>query len=808
MKISVIILCLLIPFAVIANPERKEIKAVKTEKPPEINGLIDEDVWKQAPVATDFIQIEPFNGKKPAFRTEVRFLYDNEAIYVAALMYDPQPDSLCTEYTPRDQIRIDDYFGVYFDPFNDGQRAFGFFVTAAGVQVDMKTNTEGHEDETWDAVWKSEISINEDGWSAEYKIPYSALRFPGKDIQVWGLNIFRKIQRYRQNNSWNYINIEESGFLSQQGVLKGIKNIKPPVRLSFFPYIAAYAENESDKSGWDYLYNYGMDLKYGINESFTLDVTLIPDFGQVQSDNMVVNFSPYEIYYQERRPFFTEGTELFNRNGVFYSRRIGDEPDGYQDVINDYGRENVIDNPSETQLINATKLSGKTNKGLGIGVFNAMTANTYAKVKDSTGKKKEILTQPFTNYNMTVFDQSLKNNSYISVYNTNVYKGRDYTTANLSGVDMRFRDKKNKYQFRGFLNVSQRYNPEDKTNLGFKYYAAAGKISGNFLFEYKQVMESNTYDPNDLGFLRNNNEFNHEIELKYNIYEPFWKVLNWYNRFEVSYSSLYLPRKYSALSLSAHSRTTFKNYLTIGADLYTQPIASHDYFEPRVDGWYFARPAYNYFGMFFSPDYRKKFVVDFSGGIGVSKKYSMLNQWFNIAPRFRINDKLTISHRFHYSKDRNDLGYVTDSIYNDNEKIIFGKRDVTNITNTLQTSYIFNNKSSLSFRLRHYWLRADYNQFYDLLTNGELLRNDYNENHDLNYNAFNIDMVFTWNFAPGSEMLVVWKNAIYAGENELINDFYSNLKNTLQSPSTNSFSLKVMYYLDYHSVKKTIAKVI
>lgn len=807
-KISAIIIFLFFPLAIYANTQKKEIDAVKTNTPLRIDGIIDEEQWFQAPVATNFIQINPYNGKKPAFKTEVRFIYDNDAIYIGAIMHDPQPDSICTEFTSRDQIRIDDYFGVYFDPFNDAQRAFGFFVTAAGVQVDMKANLEGHEDHTWDAVWESAVKINEKGWVAEYKIPYSALRFPKEDIQQWGLNMFRKIQRYRQNNSWNYIDVEESGFINQQGLLTGIEDIKPPMRLSFFPYIAAYAENQSDKSGWDYLYNYGMDLKYGINESFTLDVTLIPDFGQVQSDNQVVNFSPFEVYYQERRPFFTEGTELFNRNGVFYSRRIGSEPDGYQEIIGGYDEENIIDNPTETQLINATKLSGKTNKGLGIGVFNAMTANTYAKVKDSTGKEQQILTQPFTNYNMTIFDQSLKNNSFISVYNTNVYKGKDYTTANLSGIDMRFRDKNNKYQFRGFLNVSQHYHPAEKTDLGFKYYASAGKISGNFLFEYSQVIESDTYNPNDLGFLRNNNEFYHGVELEYNIYDPFWKVLHWYIELHFSYSSLYVPRKYSEFALSGNTRTTFKNYLTVGANIFSRPVCSHDYFEPRVDGWYFSRPSYTNAGVFFSPDYRKKFVVDVNFGMGKGSAYNATDKWINISPRYRINDKLTISHHFHYNKSRNNLGYVSDSTYQDEAIIIFGKRDITNITNTLSTSYIFTNKSSLTFRLRHYWLRAEYNKFYDLKKNGELRPNEYNENHNLNFNAFNIDMVFTWNFAPGSEMLIVWKNAIYTDQDEIFNKFYDNLKHTLESPSTNSFSIKLMYYLDYHILKKVVKKVL
>ncbi|MCF8235318.1 MAG: carbohydrate binding family 9 domain-containing protein [Bacteroidales bacterium] len=791
-----------------AQHQKKSIGIKKIDNPPEIDGRLDEAVWENTAVATDFIQVEPYNGRKSALQTQVRFLYDNEAIYVGALLHDPQPDSIYMELTPRDHIRQDDYFGVYFDPFNDAQRAFGFFVTAAGVQVDMKANINGHEDESWDAVWKSAISINDSSWVVEYMIPYSALRFPKKSPQDWGLNIFRNIQRYRMNTSWDFIDAEERGFLNQQGELKGLRDIKPPLRLSFFPYVSAYTENEPGNSSWSYFYNYGMDLKYGIDESFTLDVTLIPDFGQVQSDDKVVNFTPFEIYYQERRPFFTEGTELFDRNGVFYSRRIGDEPDRYDSVNSTYSEDDIIENPKQTQLINATKLSGKTNGGLGLGFFNAMTDNTYARVWDSAGNEKKVLTQPFTNYNMIVLDQSLKNNSSIAFYNTNVYKGKNERTSNLTGFDFQLRDKKNNYQFQGFINVSQFYKQGMIPETGFKYNASVGKISGNFRYEYSQTVESDTYNPNELGFLRNNNDFNHSAEIEYNIYQPFWKVLNWYNEFDIWYSSLYAPREFTQFGVNFNSRTTFNNYLTVGGDIGLHPVAIYDYFEPRVDGWYYKEAPYGWSNIFFSPDYRKKFVVDVRLAYDYGKKYNRRSYWMNLKPRYRINDKLTVTHNFSYDKDLNDIGYVTDSIFKNQPMIIFGKRDITTITNTTDLSYIFNNKSSLSLRMRHYWVRTTYNQFYDLQKNGELIPNDYLENHDFNFNAFNIDMVYTWNFAPGSEILLVWKNAIYTSDEEIMKNYYNNLRNTLKSPATNSFSVKLMYYLDYHHLKKGISKLI
>ena len=798
---------LLVSFARESSKKLVAKRIIAGTPAPDIDADLNDFAWNNADIATDFIQMQPLNGASATLPTSVKIIYDDRAIYVGAYMHDPNPEDIYTELSPRDQIRQVDFFGIYFDPFYDAQTGYGFFVTASGVQVDRKANTNGGEDSSWDAVWLSEVAITDSGWIVEMEIPWSALRFPKNAGKPWGLNITRNIQRLREQSSWNYVDEEVSGFLTQQGRLTGIRNIKPPLRLSFFPYVSGYLENQAGDAGWDYYMNYGMDLKYGINESFTLDMTLIPDFGQVQSDDRIVNLSPFETYYSERRPFFTEGTELFNKNGVFYSRRIGSEPINRDEVASEYDRDKIINNPGETQLINATKVSGKTSGSLGIGVFNAMTSATYAKIGDSAGEQKDILTQPFTNYNMVVFDQTLKNNSYISFYNTNVYRGKSEYTANVSGVDGRIRDKDNIYQARAYLNVSQKYFPDDQPDLGYNYYLTVGKISGKFRAKYWQNVESDNYDPNDMGFLRNNNEFAHGLDFSYNIYQPRGIILESYSGIDFRYSSLYAPRKFQSFRFEVDNRTTFTNYLTAGFEVGMNPVESYNYFEPRVDGWQFNQPENYWASLFFSPDYRRRFVLDGRAGIWSSHQYDQFDYWYSISPRFRVNDKLTLRHRFNFNMQENSIGYVADSLRNDQHVIIFGNRNILNITNTFNTSYIFSNKSSLSFRLRHYWIKAVYDQFFDLQKSGYLQTTDYDENHDFNYNAFNIDMVFTWNFAPGSEMLVVWKNAIYQNDAEAIDDFFNNLERTLDSPANNSFSIKVMYYLDYHYLKKKVKEI-
>ena len=312
----------------ISAQEKKSVQAFYITSPITIDGVLDEPAYSQAQPAKDFVQLQPYNGKPSYQPSEVYILYDQTAIYVGGMFYDSSPDSIFNFFSERDNIGMSDYFGIYFDPYNQGQLAYGFFITPAGVQTDLKAikTSYDYEDDSWDAVWQSKTRVTDKGWVVELRIPYSALRFPENGGGTWGLNMFRNIRRYNSNNSWNFIDREVSGFIHQEGQLTGIQNIKPPVRLSLSPYAAAYAEFKDGKSSPDFTYKGGMDLKYGISESFTLDMMLVPDFGQIQSDDNQLNLSPYELYYSERRQFFTEGTELFDRGGIFYSRRIGASP--------------------------------------------------------------------------------------------------------------------------------------------------------------------------------------------------------------------------------------------------------------------------------------------------------------------------------------------------------------------------------------------------------------------------------------------------------------------------------------------------
>ncbi|MFY9154271.1 MAG: DUF5916 domain-containing protein [Prolixibacteraceae bacterium] len=438
--------------------EKKNVDILRISSPLIIDGIHDEAVYQQIAPAKDFVQLQPYNGK-PSFQpSEVFFFYDHSAIYVGAMLYDSAPDSIFNLLTERDNIGMSDYFGVYIDPYNQGQLAYGFFITPAGVQVDVKAvkSDSDSEDANWNAVWESKTKITDKGWVVEMRIPFSALRFSEKAGSTWGLNMFRNIRRYNSNNSWNLVDRNVSGFIHQEGQLNGIKDVTPPVRLSFSPYFATYFETKGKESSSDFLYKGGMDMKYGISESFTLDMMLIPDFGQIQSDDQQLNLSPYELYFDEKRQFFTEGTELFQRGNIFYSRRIGAGPKFSAD--DELTTNEIIDfNPSETQLINASKISGRTTKGWGFGMLNAMSLNSYERLKDTiSGENRKVLVQPFTNYNVSVFDKSLKNNSYISLINTNVSMANSSFRANVTATEFQFRNKEKTYAVKGKGGFSSR----------------------------------------------------------------------------------------------------------------------------------------------------------------------------------------------------------------------------------------------------------------------------------------------------------------------------------------------------------------
>lgn len=793
---------------------KKTIQAIYVETAPKIDGVLDEAVWINAPVATDFVEYTPNPGRKASQRTEVKVLYTTEGIYIGAKMYDTAPDSILKQLSVRDatgNVNADN-FAVYIDGMYTQQTDFTFQVTAAGVQIDQNDG-----DGIWDAVWKSAVKIVADGWIAELEIPYSQLRFPKNDVQTWGINFGRNIRRSRQGFFWSKIDPIQDNAVQQQGLLQGIERIQPPVRLSFTPYVAGYLNHSFDGATGKHTltptFSAGADMKYGINESFTLDVALVPDFGDVQSDNLVFNLSPFEIYYEERRPFFTEGVELFSSADLFYSRRIGSTPERYGLALNQLDSTELITrNPEKPYLINALKVSGRTKKGLGLGLFNAVTAPSFAQIENDSGQTRRYETESFTNYNVVVVDQQFWKHSFVSLINTSVVRFGGYTDALATGTEFKIADQKNLYGVAGSAAMSHRFldtmKYAENYENGYRYDISFQKFSGNFRFRVRQQTMSKNYNINDMGFVGRTNYINTSVLVSYNTYKPFGRILRTWSSLDFSYEMLYNPAVFTRIQFGGEWGATLTNFLSIGADFRIEPIGYNDYFEARTDGQVWKKPTWTRLNFWFSSDYRKAFALD--GGINYRRFWGQ-GAWAasdviggNLQPLIRFNDNFNMIIRADLTVRRNSLGYVTKTLDNSTgeNQIIFGSRFRQDLETSIAANYLFTNKISLTLRVRHYWAVVDYNQFYFLSSDGNM--NDIANvgNYDTNFNAFNIDLIFRWRFAPGSELNVVWKNAILSYGTDPNYDYFNNFGRMFETGQNNQFSIKALYFLDFFTLLK------
>ncbi len=782
-----------------AQENKKVLMALPVVSPVVIDGKLTEPEWITAAKAEGFIQSGPRPGRPGSQPTKVSILYDDEAVYVGAMLYEQSRDSVLRQLSPRDEFENSnvDAFGVTLDTYFDKQNATQFIVTAAGVQADGIVKFDA-SDRSWNAAWYSRVAHTDSGWSVEMKIPYSALRFPKTEVQQWGVNFFRVIRRYRERSYWNKVDPAVTNVVGQSGVLQNISNIKAPLRLALLPYISAYAENYNGNTARTV--NGGMDVKYGVSESFTLDMTLVPDFGQTLFDNKVLNLSPVEVRYDERRYFFTEGVDLFNKNDLFYSRRVGGVPVNVRKLGGQLDTNEVVtENPANTRLYNAAKFSGRTKGRTGIGIFNAVSAPTMATVTDTiAGAERKIETSPLTNYSVLVLDQALKNNSYVSLVNTNVYRAENSYNANVSALLFKIADKKNRYGASGGADVSQLIY-DTGVVAGHRGSLNFGKQSGNYTWTMMTRMVTDKFNPNDLGYLDRNNIISCVLYNVYNTYKPFWVFNYTYNKIGLEYYRSYNPWAYARSAVHGNHTYTFRNFLTTGVYWDWTPAESYDYFEPRTQGRYFVQPSNNMFGGFYSTDYRKRFAFDVSGSKRWYRAEDRETLGWNVSPRYRFSNKLSAIYSFSRNDAKSDVGFVnkvSDSIY-------LGTRDLKTFTNALSAAYIFKRTMSLKLEGRHYWSQAEYSRYGLLGNDGRLTYGTgYSGTHNVNFNSFNVFMNFVWQFKPGSEMSVVYQNSIYTSGQALVQSYTESLSRTLQAPQSNSLSVKVIYFLDYHTLER------
>lgn len=806
-KIIVISLLLIIFHSVNAQEEKKlysnqkkELFSKRISTAIHVDGQLNEDEWKDAQFATDFVMFEPDNGKPIAQekKTEVKILYDNDAIYVGAVLYDNEPNKILKELAERDNFGVSDAFGIFINGYNDGQQDFRFFVTAAGGQLDCVATEQTSEDFSWNAIWESKAKITDFGWVVEMKIPYAALRFSENKNQIWGLNFIRELRRDRQIYTWNPVNANIGAVIQQAGILKGINDIKTPTRLFLIPYASSYVNHNNNETTKEF--KGGLDIKYGINDAYTLDAILIPDFGQTRFDDVILNLGPFEQQFNENRPFFTEGTDLFNKGNLLYSRRIGETP---RLNIPLEENESFSNYPGSINLLNAMKVSGRDKDGLGIGILNAISEKTSATAVDEiTGESREVVISPLTNYNVTVFDQRFNQNSSVTLINTNVTRDGSFRDANVTGLLFDLNTKKNTYNLSGDMKMSSIYDATVKSGINTSLYFA--ETSGKVRFGIGGNYVSKDFDNNDLGinFLTNFSSIN--TNASYRILNPT-KI---FNTFRLNFNS-YLEfnnetGRIQSNNFNVSFNSTDKKNHYLGAGININPFKNYDYYEARQENSYAIYPeTYGGF-IYYSSNYNYKFALDINPSFSNTYEKDRYNYAIDISPRYRFSDKFSMIYRFNYSKQNNEIGYID----NDASSIYFAQRDRDTYTNSITSKFSINSDMNFNLLVRHYWSYAENNTILTLNEDGTFNETStYTNNRNSNFSTWNLDLTYSWWFAPGSQLSVLYRNNAGTFTREINRDFGSNFNTLIGDNLNHVFSVSIRYFIDYNQAKNWIKKV-
>jgi hypothetical protein len=545
---------------------------------PAIDGRLDDAVWAQAPAATDFVQAEPDAGQPASQRTEARFVYDGGAVYVAMRAYDTAPDSIASQLGRRDAGDIySDWVHVAIDSYHDRRSAYRFSVNPRGVKADVYHFNDGNEDESWDAVWEVATRVDSAGWTAEFRIPLSQLRFrPQAGEQTWGLQFGRDVARRDELSVWAPMMPSKPGFASQFGTLSGLAGLRSPRRLELLPYTVASVTREpgdDDNPFFDETApaaDFGADLKYGVSSDLTLTATINPDFGQVEADPSEVNLSAFESFFSEKRPFFVEGGDIFqfgvglgddNSESLFYSRRIGRQPQRGLGTSDDRP---FVDAPQQTTILGAAKLTGKV-AGWSVGVLDAVTARERTRFWDAgTGRVESVVSEPTTNYAMARVRREMRQGrSAVGAVLTSTHRFLDGdealfflpTSSFAGGLDFRHRFAGNNWEVSGYALGStvngdslaigrlqrqpQRYYQRpDADHLRFTGDATAlagsaasihlGKIGGGrYRGGVLALYRTPGFEVNELGFLREADKVETAAYGRWFLFEPKGIFRNW-----------------------------------------------------------------------------------------------------------------------------------------------------------------------------------------------------------------------------------------------------------------------------------------
>jgi len=778
----------------LARPEADPVKtasACRIDTPLKIDGYLIEKVWDTAPRMDGFRQVEPDDGAPASEPTVFAVLYDDAAVYVGVWCADSEPEKISRQLTRRDRWTESDQIAVRIDSYHDHQTAYYFSVNAAGIQRDILLFNNDCSDDSWDAVWEAEAKITEAGWTAEYRIPYSALRFSEAPDYIWGFDLTRYIPRHNESSRWQYVPRHEPGGVSRYGHLVGIKDIAPPGRIETLPYLVSYGRTQprsrGNLEGRDYISNMGVDLKYGLSTWLTLDATINPDFGQVESDQSVINLTAYETFYDEKRPFFLEGMEIFRTPFFyqFYSRRIGRSPTAEFSEAAYYE-----DYPTRTTILSAVKLTGKTAGGTSIGVLNAVTQEEEAAYRvDGDNRTHRGVVEPPANYSVVRLKQDIYGSSYVGGLFT-LANQRERTDAVTGSADWRLYFNGNMYHFSGSMIATRNGPDTEDVAAAASFGKNSGKIiRGNIGVDYY----GDKVDWNRLGYMERNGTRGISSWIQFYSNERFHFIRSMNINFNGWYNEL-LDGHRNATGGNINGYVQLTNNWGFWAGVGRDFSRYHDR-ETRGKGLWWVDDNHRWWAGFGTNQAKKvSLEVEHHQDNERDGRFYLYNVWLNF--RFLANFQISLGSE--YLINRGVDFWVGEG---EDGRPVFGKLDNNELDINFRGIYTFSKRTTLQWYTQLYFSTGEYDRFRRLTTPETLEEFDESQyevdfhRNDFNYKSINLNLILRWEYLPGSTLFLVWTHARDAyitdyGDFRISRDF----PDLFEIPQTNTFLIKANYW--------------
>ncbi|PTN08028.1 DUF5916 domain-containing protein [Mangrovibacterium marinum] len=827
---------------------QKSYSAAPVLTRPKLDGLLDDSCWKTTNWDSDFIQQQPNPAGSPSQKTEIALLYDEANLYVAIRCYESEAGKIRSILTRRDEYG-GDMVGIAIDSYGDNRTAFEFDVTAAGQKIDFMQMGAQESDLNWDAIWDAKTSVKDSLWTAEMRIPFSQLRFAKADEQRWGLHIWRYIDRLGEEDHWKLVPVDAPAAVYLFGQLDGIKEINAKRKVELMPYgNLKYSPNTDLKDEWTA--GAGVDGKLGLSSDFTVDFTVNPDFGQVEADPSVLTLKSYEVFYDEKRPFFLEGNNVFDFSSeedlLFYSRRIGHAPSFEPDLEDGQS----LSMPENSSIISALKLTGKSKKGLSVGFLHSMTAREEATVYSEDGGKDKQDVEPFTNYLVGRLKQDFNHGNTVlggmlSSVNRNINESQlDFLpkSALTGGMDFVHNWKKRKYFVAGkgfFSNIkgseeaisvlqqtsTHYYQRPDADHLDFDESRTrlsghggeleGGKRSGKFRAVGSFSWRSPGVDLNDLGYMYQADYLKQQSTFHYVINKPQDILRNYWFRLTQMASWSY-GGELTKQELTAHTYLRFTNLWRIHLNL-ERDYSIFDTRELRGGPILFKDPTWD--GELFVQTNSARDLLIGAGArfIRGDDELTSRNQ-YTLYLRLLLGNNLSLTTNTVYLKNADHHQYAGRVSLDDGSRgYLVGHIDQKLLRTTLRLEYFVTPELSLQYYAAPYASTGKYQSFRRVNDgdnkdmskryiglDGELDKGIYTftegedsyriYNPDFIFKEFNSNLVARWEFRPGSTLYLVWNRTIsdyqYAYDSSITKVF----GDIFDGEAQNVFMLKFSYW--------------